>query len=116
MIEEPMTQTIQTTQQIQIGTCTLNLQTHQLSNHNGDDIPITNMEFDLLKVFAEKPNRPLTRDQLLNLTLNRDWDPMDRSIDIRITRLRKKIEPNPDKPQYIKTMRGVGYMFVTKSG
>jgi two-component system phosphate regulon response regulator OmpR len=69
------------------------------------------MEFDLLKVFAERPNRPLTRDQLLNLTQNRDWDPYDRSIDIRITRLRKKIEPDPEKPQVIKTVRGVGYMF-----
>ena len=102
-------------QQVSVGTCTLNLITHQLTDKDGIEIPITNMEFDLLKVFAEKPNRPLSRDQLLNLTLNRDWDPLDRSIDIRITRLRKKIEPNPDKPQFIKTMRGVGYMFIPKS-
>jgi len=73
------------------------------------------MEFDLLKVFAERPNRPLTRDQLLNLTQNRDWDPYDRSIDIRITRLRKKIEPDPEKPQVIKTVRGIGYMFMGTS-
>ena len=70
------------------------------------------MEFDLLKAFAENPNKVLNRDQLLNLSHNRDWDPFDRSIDIRITRLRRKIESEPSKPQIIKTVRGVGYMFV----
>ena len=54
----------------------------------------------------------LNRDQLLNLSHNRDRDPFDRSIDIRITRLRRKIETEPSKPQIIKTVRGVGYMFV----
>jgi two-component system phosphate regulon response regulator OmpR len=54
----------------------------------------------------------MSRDQLLGLTQGRDWDPYDRSIDIRIARLRKKIETDPDKPQVIKTVRGVGYMFV----
>ena len=54
----------------------------------------------------------MSRDQLLNLTQNRDWDPYDRSIDIRIARLRRKIEPEPDKPVFLKTVRGMGYMFV----
>ena len=98
---------------IRFGPCTLDLISYQLLDQDGREIPITNMEFDLLKVFAERPNRPLTRDQLLNLTQNRDWDPYDRSIDIRITRLRKKIEPDPEKPQVIKTVRGIGYMFVS---
>ena len=66
-------------------------------------------------MFAERPNRPLSRDQLLNLTRNRDWDPFDRSIDIRIARLRRKVEPNPDKPEVLKTVRGMGYMFVPTS-
>ena len=70
------------------------------------------MEYDLLCVFLERPNRPLSRDQLLNLTQNRDWDPYDRSVDIRITRLRRKIEPATDKPRLIRTVRGVGYMYV----
>ncbi len=70
------------------------------------------MEFDLLNVFAERPNRVLTRDQILNLTRNRDWDPFDRSIDIRIARLRKKIEADPDKLGTLKTVRGAGYMLV----
>jgi two-component system phosphate regulon response regulator OmpR len=72
------------------------------------------MEYDLLTVFVEHPNRPLSRDQLLDLTLDRDWDPNDRSIDIRIARLRRKIEPNSEEPQFIKTVRGFGYMFVQK--
>ena len=104
-----------TNNKIPFGACTLDLMSYQLFSEQGEEIPITNMEFDLLKVFAERPNRPLSRDQLLNLTQNRDWDPYDRSIDIRITRLRKKIEPDPDKPQVIKTVRGVGYMFVGES-
>ncbi len=105
-----------TASRVAFGPCTLDLITYQLLGSENQEIPITNMEFDLLKVFAERPNRPLTRDQLLNLTQNRDWDPYDRSIDIRITRLRKKIEPDPEKPQVIKTVRGIGYMFMGQSG
>jgi DNA-binding response OmpR family regulator len=70
------------------------------------------MEFDLLQAFATHPNRVLTRDQLLDMAHNRDWDPFDRSIDIRITRIRRKIEADPAKPQTIKTVRGKGYLFV----
>ena len=94
------------------GMCELDLLSRQLFDQAGDELPLTSMEFDLLKVFVERPNRPLSRDQLLTLTQNREWDPFDRSIDIRITRLRRKVEQDPDKPQTIKTVRGVGYMFV----
>ena len=90
----------------------LDLDRWQLLDAGGQEIPITAMEFELLKVFCERPNRPLSRDQLLNLTQNRDWDPYDRSIDIRIARLRRKIEPDPEKPVFLKTVRGMGYMFV----
>ena len=100
---------------IQFGIGLLDLESCQLLNEKGDEIPVTAMEFELLKVFAESPNRPLSRDQLLNLTQNRDWDPYDRSIDIRITRLRRKIEPDPSKPTVLKTIRGMGYMFVQKN-
>ena len=79
----------------------------------GDEIPITAMEFDLLKAFAEHPNRVLTRDQLLDMAHNRGWEPFDRSIDIRIARLRRKVEDDPAKPQVIKTVRGAGYIFAT---
>jgi two-component system phosphate regulon response regulator OmpR len=99
-------------QAVAFGIGRLDLQRHQLLNTDGAEIPVTAMEFDMLKVFADRPNRPLSRDQLLNLTQHRDWDPFDRSIDIRVARLRRKIEPDPDNPVYLKTVRGVGYMFV----
>lgn len=99
---------------IRFGECLLNLESHKLFSAVGEEIPITSMEYDLLKVFAEHPNRVLNRDQLLEQAHNRGWEPFDRSIDIRIMRLRKKIEPDPSKPQIIKTVRGVGYMFVNK--
>ena len=73
------------------------------------------MEFDLLKAFAENPGRVLSRDRLLDMAHNRDWDPFDRSIDIRVARLRRKIEPDPKKPQIIKTVRGAGYIFVAET-
>ena len=81
-------------------------------NADKKEIKITSMEYDLLKAFVENPNRVLTRDNILEMAHNRDWDPFDRSIDIRIARLRKKIETDPEKPQVIKTVRGAGYMFV----
>jgi DNA-binding response OmpR family regulator len=79
---------------------------------DGDELILTRMEFDLLQVLVEHPNRVLSRDQLLNMTQNRDWDPFDRSIDIRVARLRRKLEERADSPQLIRTVRGVGYMFV----
>jgi DNA-binding response OmpR family regulator len=97
---------------VQFGDYSLDLETHQLLDKENQSVPLTSMEFDLLKAFAENPNKVLNRDQLLNLSHNRDWDPFDRSIDIRITRLRRKIEAHPSKPQIIKTVRGAGYIFV----
>jgi DNA-binding response OmpR family regulator len=102
--------------QVRFGQVVLDLDTHKLLNAEGEEIQITSMEFDLLKAFADNPNKVLTRDQLLNLAHNRDWDPFDRSIDIRIARIRRKIEPDPSKPQIIKTVRGAGYIFAADSG
>ena len=90
----------------------LNLESNQLFKSDGAEISITGMEFDLLKAFITHPNRVLTRDQLLDLAHNRNWDPFDRSIDVRITRIRRKIEQDPAKPQIIKTVWGKGYIFV----
>lgn len=104
-----------TSNRVRFGDCILDLGSYQLFAACGDEIPLTTMEFELLKIFAERPNRPLTRDQILSLTQNRDWDPFDRSVDIRIARLRRKIEADPDKPQVIKTIRGVGYMFMQEN-
>jgi two-component system phosphate regulon response regulator OmpR len=100
------------TKRVTIGACQLDLDTHQLIDRKGEEIPLTGMEFDLLRVFAEHPNRVLSRDQLLTLTRNREWEPFDRSIDIRIARLRRKIEADPEKPRTIKTVRGAGYIFI----
>lgn len=98
---------------IPLGRFRLELDSRRLLDEQGADIELTAMEFDLLQAFAQRPNRPLSRDQLLNLTQNRDWSPFDRSIDIRIARLRRKLEDDPEKPQIIRTLRGVGYMLVT---
>jgi len=95
-----------------IGRYVLDLAGHRLLDRNGREVALTSMEFDLLKVFAENPNRVLSRDQLLNATRNRDWQPFDRSIDIRIARLRRKIEPDPGEPQLIRTVRNAGYMYI----
>jgi two-component system phosphate regulon response regulator OmpR len=99
-----------------IGRCTLDLDARRLLEADGTDVAITAMEFDLLKTFIEHPNKVLTRDRLLTLTRNREWEPFDRSIDIRIARLRRKVEVDPDNPLAIQTIRGAGYMFVPPAG
>jgi len=100
---------------VKFGACTLDLNERRLYNALNEELPLTAMEFDLLNFFAENPNRVLTRDRLLELTHYRGRDPFDRSIDIRITRLRRKIEKDPSHPQVIKTVRGSGYLFSTHS-
>jgi len=97
---------------VRVGVCALDLASHQLFAADGSEVPLTGMEFELLKVFVERPNQVLNRDQLLTLTRKRDWEPFDRSIDIRIARVRRKIEHDPEQPQAIRTVRGAGYMFV----
>ena len=101
-----------TAERVPVGRCFLDVASHQLLDVEGQEVPLTTMEFDLLKVFTEHPNKVLTRDQILTLTKNREWEPFDRSIDIRIARLRRKVETNPAEPQAIRTVRGAGYMFV----
>jgi two-component system phosphate regulon response regulator OmpR len=101
--------------EVPFGRLLLNLDSHKLYALDGSEIALTSMEFDLLQAFASHPNRVLNRDQLLDLAHHRGWEPFDRSIDIRIARIRRKIEEDPGKPQVIKTVRGAGYMFVTGS-
>jgi len=79
---------------------------------DGSEETLAASEYDLLRVFAENPNRPLNRDWLLEVTSHREMEAFDRSIDLRITRLRRKIEVDPGRPEAIRTVRGVGYMFV----
>ena len=75
------------------------------------EVDLSAAEFDLLKVLAERPGRVLSRDVLLDLLKGYERDPFDRTVDIRVGRLRRKIEPDPANPVYIRTVRGEGYMF-----
>jgi two-component system phosphate regulon response regulator OmpR len=79
---------------------------------DGAEEALAASEFTLLRVFAENPNRPLNRDWLLEVTAHREMEAFDRAIDLRVTRLRRKIEIDPAHPDAIRTVRGVGYMFV----
>jgi len=100
------------TRRVAFGACQLDLDERRLLGADGSDIEISAAEFDLLSLFARHPNRPLNRDQIMEQAHNRGWDVFDRSIDLRIMRLRRKIERNPDKPELLKTVRNVGYVFV----
>jgi DNA-binding response OmpR family regulator len=101
--------------QVAFGECQLDLDQRKLRAADGAEIEITAAEFDLLALFARNPNRPLNRDQIMEQAHNRGWDVFDRSIDLRVMRLRRKIERNPDKPEVLKTVRNVGYVFVPSS-
>ena len=97
--------------EVQMGRCRLNLDTRQLFEPDGEEVPLTAMEYDLLRTFAENPRRVLSRDQLLDLAHSKEMEPFDRSIDTRIARIRRKIEPDPTKPDCLRTVRGAGYVY-----
>jgi len=98
---------------VRMGRRVLDLDRHVLVDPaDNREETLTASEFDLLKVFAENPNRPLQRDWLLEVTAHREMEAFDRAIDLRVTRLRRKIELDPTHPDAIRTVRGVGYMFV----
>jgi two-component system phosphate regulon response regulator OmpR len=98
-------------ERVRIGRCVLDLAAHRLIDEKGAEVAMSPLEFDLLKAFAEHPNRALSRERILNLN-QRDWDPFDRSVDLRIMRVRRKIEPDPEHPRFIRTVRNEGYIFV----
>lgn len=78
------------------------------------DIGLTSAEYDLIEILIDRPGRVLTRDILLDLLKGYDRDPFDRTVDLRVARLRRKIEPDPAHPVYIRTVRGLGYLFNPK--
>jgi two-component system OmpR family response regulator len=90
---------------------TLDLVGRELISPDGVHVSLTAGAFDLLTAFAEYPQRLLTRDQLLDMTRGRGAGPYDRSIDVQVGRLRRRIEADPKDPKLIKTVRGGGYMF-----
>jgi two-component system, OmpR family, response regulator len=96
----------------------LNVPQRRLVGPDGGTLELTTAEFNLLLIFLRRPGRVLTRDTIMDLLKGHEWSPVDRTIDNLIGRLRKKIEPDVDPPQLIKTVRGVGYSFagdVTRS-
>jgi two-component system OmpR family response regulator len=93
------------------GRMTVDRAGRRLLRPDGAEEAVTAMEFDLIEAFLDNPYRVLSRDRLLDLAHRKNDDPFDRSIDIRVTRLRKKIEEDPSKPQTIKTVRGAGYIY-----
>ena len=78
------------------------------------EIELTTGEFDMLTTFVRHAGRVLTRDVLMDLTRGRNLEAFDRTIDAQIVRLRRKIETDPKKPQFIKAVRGVGYVFTAR--
>ena len=97
---------------IRMGRRVLDLDKRVLVESDGSEETLSATEFDLLKVFAENPNRPLARDWLLETIGHREMEVFDRAMDLRITRIRRKVEKDPAHPEAIRTVRGVGYMFV----
>ena len=86
----------------------------QALSRDGAEIALSQAEFTLLKLFVERPNRALSRDQIMDSLKGYERDPFDRSIDVRVTRLRKKLEDDPANPVYIRTVWGQGYLFSPK--
>jgi two-component system OmpR family response regulator len=89
----------------------LDLATRELVSPTGGEVRLTTGEFDLLAAFVNNANQVLSRDRLLDLARNREAGPFDRTIDVQVGRLRRKLEPDPAKPTIIKTVRGTGYIF-----
>src|SRR5690606_16502581 len=81
----------------------------ELRKESGELCELTTSEFDLLLLLANNANRVMSRDQIMDGLKGHDWTPYDRTIDNLIVRLRRKVEPNPERPTLIKTIRGVGY-------
>ena len=96
---------------VRFGTKWLDLEAQALRDDEGNEHPLTASEFGLLKVFAANPKRVLSRERLLELANARDSEAFDRAVDLRIMRIRRKIEPDPTKPAVIRTIRGGGYLF-----
>jgi DNA-binding response OmpR family regulator len=89
----------------------VNLARRRLISPDGSNVELTLGEFNLLQAFCAAPQRVLSREQLLDLSRLNGAEVYDRSVDVQILRLRRKIEPDPARPQYIRTERGVGYVF-----
>ncbi len=90
---------------------TLDTRRREVMMPGGLPCELTTAEFNLLQILVQRPGRVLSRDELMDLLKGHEWTPMDRSIDGLVARLRKKVEPGNERPQLVKTVRGVGYVF-----
>src|SRR5438552_3918375 len=93
------------------GGWSLDLSSRELVSPTGEEVRLTTGEFDLLSAFVNNANQVLSRDRLLDLARNREAGPFDRTIDVQVGRLRRKLEDDPQRPTMIKTVRGTGYIF-----
>jgi DNA-binding response OmpR family regulator len=93
----------------------LDVASHRLTR-DGVEVKLSTAEFALLRIFVEHPLRVMSRDTLIDMLKGYERDPFDRSVDTRVTRLRRKIEPNPGEPVFIRTVRGEGYLFNPRGG
>ena len=103
LLDEPKTK---------VGRCFFDTRRRRLTDARGVEVPMTPLEFDLLKAFVENPNRPLSRDRLLEVSPRGQREPYDRCVDLRVMRLRRKIEPDARQPRFIRTIRSEGYVFL----
>ncbi|MFT5488501.1 MAG: DNA-binding response OmpR family regulator [Paracoccaceae bacterium] len=101
----------QPAERLQFGTWVIDFTAIELRNADGESIHLTSAEFRLLEALVRNPGRTLSRDQLIDAMADRSWNPTDRSVDLHISHLRKKIEADTRKPSLIKTVRGFGYVF-----
>jgi two-component system OmpR family response regulator len=92
----------------------LDLAGRRLLTSDGQSVELGSVEFRLMELFVNRPNEVLDRDTLLQIIYNREWQPFDRSIDVQMARLRKKIESDSKLPEKLKTVRGTGYVFTPK--
>ncbi len=92
----------------------LDLPRRELKSSGGTVQDLTTAEFNMLEMFVKRSARVLSRDNIMDLLKGHEWSPYDRSIDALVVRVRRKIEPDPDVPRMIKTVRGVGYVFAAE--
>ncbi len=109
--QQPAMTEAPSTRVVNFGPFTVNLDSRNLSR-DGNEISLTGGEYELLEIFVTHANRALSRDWLMDQLRGFERDPFDRSIDVRVNRLRKKIEDDAANPAYIRTQRGQGYLFV----
>lgn len=100
--------------QVHFDRWTVDRQRLELCNHDGEPVHLTSAEFRILIRFIDNAGRTLNRDQLMDALAERDWTPFDRSVDLHVSNLRKKLERDPKNPEIIKTVRGYGYVFTPR--